>query len=435
MAVRRSTTISPADFARATVRNSKLVPVSSPWRHVLLRGDTHGFAERPAVGSDAIAVGYSLQRSSPGPTPVVDVLDIDGSPGFTIRHEAVGREIETCEPKLADGIVRAAVYEHDVELLVYAAFTDGTLLPRTSLGCDPPIYGGDLGSKLRTQIEPCPGGGFVITYCYRARDYFVGHHRDGDDDPVWTAPEWMIAATRDHVICAVAHPLREQAEALACRRKLDGAVAWTHDPAMVDVAATTAASVLLVDRTDRYVEKRSSDAATMGRFDELTEAEVTRALDASPTAPTQLRLVDAATGEERWQREVAGDVFAARASDDGLVSWMTTDAEGHGQLWTDRAPNPIAVRGHVSASWPPNIGREPVVVGHVDGRIVWADEAHLHVVDPAAPERAVSLPLPTSIGGFHPRRRDRALAKANAAIAAGHVYLREGKHLWIAPLP
>src|SRR6187401_1210887 len=153
--------------------------MTAPWRRVPVPGRTVGWAARPIVRGATIALGCSVARTV-GRVPVVAVHDIDGSPAFTLTHEATGRDVETSEPAIDEhGVIRAAVYEHDVELAIVAAHRDGTLLPRTSLGARSPLRAGDAGPKLGTAIAACAGG-FLVSWEYRqVRAYFTGKFHDG----------------------------------------------------------------------------------------------------------------------------------------------------------------------------------------------------------------------------------------------------------------
>jgi hypothetical protein len=368
------------------------------------------------------------------------VYEIDGSPGFAISYDAVGaRALETSEPAIDQaGVVRALVYEHDVELSVVAASVDGKLLHRTSLGSGYPIRAGDLSPKLGTCIAACDDGGFIASWEYRqVREYFVAKYRDGESVPEWTASEWMVAATRDAVLGYTAPGERHDwrtvpggwrtdpdRSMLVCRDKRDGSVMWKRPGGFIDVGGATEDAFLLVDRTSRMVEARNREAEIEQAFlaGAIAESGLGAMLDIWPFSPTTVLLVDALTGNQRSSLAIADEVFAAHVS----VSVMSSAPTGDGQLVTNGIA--IAIHGRVSTFWPPSfLDRLPLIVGHVDDLPLWADVDGIH--------GAASLVLPASIGGFHRRLHDRSLAKANAVIAAGHIYLRCGDALWISELP
>jgi hypothetical protein len=408
------------------------------WRRIVLPGRSDGWSERPVVRDGVVAVGCSWEKAPPGRVPVLAIHDLDGSPGFVVGYEATGAwEVQTSEPAIAGHVIRAAVYEHECELVVVAATADGTELPRTSLGSAYPLHASDAGSKLMTRITAVSEDSFIVSYAYRqVREYFVGRFHDGANEAVWHAKEWLATAseravlgyTRPQERGARVNPLDPNGTQLVCRDPRDGRVRWERAGSFVDVVGIAGDAVVLVDRTPRYAELRERERALDEGFlagrvtDEEMAAEVGR--DVWPTVPMTIRVVDVVTGADLATHDVDGEVISAHASE-GLVSVITCDREARGELITWRGAGvtrtflPIGVR----RSWPPAYST-PAIVGHAGDAAVWADVDAIHAARP------ITLPFP--IWGFEPRMADRRLARANAVVAYGHIYARADDGLWIA---
>ncbi|HEU0034465.1 MAG TPA: hypothetical protein VFQ53_27770 [Kofleriaceae bacterium] len=397
------------------------------WRRVALPGRTSGFYERPVAAGATLAVSVSAEEAEPGAVPVVAVLDIDGSPAFTLSYDRAGRDVETSEPCVdADGTVRAAVYEHDVELVVVGATRDGALLPRTSLGSEYPLHASDSGPKLGTYIAATSDGGFVVSYHYRqVRNYFVGKYRDGAPAALWHLPELLVGVAREHLVTYTAPDRASRYRDFEIvGRTLDGVKRWELPGDERFVAGTTSDAVLVIDRSARAREVSEYQLRAQEAFisEYASEADVDAADRYLPAAPTRVAWLDVATGVPRWEANVAGDVLAAHATE-RMVAVITNHAI---VSWAGGVATTTPIAGIVYDRWPPS-RTLPVIVGDHDGAVVWADDAGLHV-------EGSTIELPCTIDGFHPNTRERALTKPNAIVAAGHVYVRDRDALWIHEL-
>lgn len=333
------------------------------WRSVELGGDAIASAERPDVGHGAIAVAYAGGRIAAGAHPVLGVLDVDGSPGFTLTHELGGPSYATSEPCIdGHGIVRAIV-DDATTLTVVAAYTDGarrpsTQLPSTARGTNPAL-----------QLAPCADG-FVASWA-TWEDAFVGRFDDGRAAPVWSADEWLLAWTHDALLCA-------DVDGWIARDAATGEPLWQRAIGPRAHAVPSPAGFLLVEA---------------GR----------------------VQLVDPCTGATRLALAIEGELRSVHATAD-LVSALCD-----GELVTSRG-----ARTPIAASWPPTREPVPVIVDHLGDDVLWADTTVLHL-------GTRTFGLPARLGGVWPR--GRGLAKANAVVAHGHVYLRAGTQLWIGELP
>ena len=385
------------------------------WRRIALPSATVPWAARPVVCGDLVAVGCSDDVPAEV-VPVVAVCSLDGTRSFVIEHRGTGAwVVETSEPAIDDtGIVRAVVYEQRVALAVVAARSDGTELPRTAIPCE---HESDGQPKLGTCIWACGDGGFVVSWEYRqTRDYYAGKFRsDGAQGPEWTAPEWIVGATRDAVVgytvpARTPTPFDPLPMELVCRAQRDGRVLWRREGTFLDVGGTSSDAVLLVDREARYADGRAR-----GQWS---------------GEPTPVLLVDASSGRDVWRLDVKDHVFAAHL-DGRHATILASDAAGTISMTCDDRTAALPIRrqpargptGSSSTAAPPDEHLTPVIVGHR----IWADDTTLHAARPLA--------LPASIAGFRRRIRDRSLTKADAVIASGNVYLRADDALWIAKLP
>jgi hypothetical protein len=404
------------------------------WRPVALPGDAAVWAERPVVRGATVALGMWTTRGQAA-TPVMTVLDLDGAHRFTITRDAGGREVVASEPAIDHrGIVRAAVYEHDVELAVYAAHHDGTRLPTTSLGAAYPLHASDVGAKLALGIAACDDDGFLVSYVYRqVRERFTGKYRDGDGRAIWSTNAHLAATTAGSVLVSPPASDGGLAEELVCLSAADGGVRWRRAPSHVVVAGTSEDALLPVDRATPPAEHAAGIAGAESAFldDRATEADVEAAHRRIPQPPTDVWLVDAATGAPRWHAAVPGDVIAAQLVGEAVD--VLARVPGAVVLHA-RAGERLAELGRVAdaaePAWPPATHRVPVLVGRHAGRALWADDTTLY----AAPAIALPGELPGSLAGLHRRAADRWLTRPNAVVAAGRVYARVRDTLWIREL-
>lgn len=420
-----------------------------------------GFVERPVVTADSILVAGSGTCAS---------LSLDtGKPLFTVSVQHASAESYIGLPfPLDDGRTLVPVYEKDAWLRVFVIAPDGTVdtsdtpgFEEQALGNDMRIVAHDAGCKFFLMpLAPAIGLGpndYLISWIYRQVKFFRTECRSLQSGLRWGSEEAMLASTTG-VVVGITAPVRGTGVrgTIVARSIDDGTELWSIDGHQKTVATAYDGLVMVIDRSERFVEHVTRRVATeedlvnaiaeepglMGTALERLQREL---LSQRPLrCPTRLSVRNALTGSERWTAVVPGEIVSLKANGKvlALVGVEGTTATLYryelitgalrattslGAGWPVSPLDPWSTRASFDL-WSTEL---PTLVDMDDEIILWASPEALFAERIEAPyDRLWKWTLPAPCRAFRPRVVDRFLSEP--AITGGHdrLFLRDGWSLW-----
>lgn len=300
-----------------------------------------GAAEQPvAVGRRAFVAG--VRGASPGGATVCAIDVVEGRAAWTVTFPSddYARDLATSTPlPRPDGGAWLAVHQFDGGVVVHGVDAEGRIDARIDLPDAYPLTGAsDSGSKvmLRLAAAGAREDGFLCAWTYRqVRTYGVTRF-GARGDPIWSAPEWLLACDG---VTAITCPAPERravgasadrssstypplAMTLLGRDVHTGAELWRSHVQDTSVGTLTNGRLLLVDRSSAFDDARQRERELEERFVEgaLSEAELDAAIEHLVLgAPTRVRAVEATTGVELWRLDGGAQVLGLAAGAGGVA--------------------------------------------------------------------------------------------------------------------
>lgn len=420
-----------------------------------------GFVERPVATQDAILVA--------GNGACVRLAVDTGKPIFSVSVQHASAESYIGLPfPLADGRTLLPVYEKDAWLRVFVIAPDGTLASSDSPGSEEQALGNDMhivahdpGCKfLLMPLAPAIGLGsndYLVSWIYRQVKFFRTECRSLDKGLRWGSDEAMLASTSG-VVVGITVPTRgtDARGNIIARSIDDGTELWCMEARQKTVATAFAGLVMVIDRSQRFVEHVTRRIACEEDLVEAIAEEpglMGTALDRLHRellaqrplrAPTRLSARNALTGAERWSVLVPGEIVSILAND-SLFALVGVDGTTATLYRHDIATGALRGATSLGAGWPVSpldpwstrasfdlwSAELPTLVDMDDEILLWASPEALFAERINPPyDRLWTWTLPAPCRAFRPRVVDRFLSEPAITGGRERIFLRDGWSLW-----
>lgn len=339
-----------------------------------------------------------------------------------------------------DGLIFLAVYQHDTMLSVFVLASDGRLLWEDQPYDSEKDQDRIAAVRLRefdlsikhwvSPVIPGPAQTYLVSWLYRQNRFaWMEYRRPGQDQAVWSTPQWLVGACGEVVFGAT---VPRERSSLTARNLSTGKPLWSLPGRESIVAAAETEFVVLVYRPPTREEAAETAPRSAGQKGQGWE------MAGNHCPPIIAR--EPVTGEILWSIAVPGyvvslmcgpgHVCAIVATETGWPALLCADRSGQ-TLWSQELKH-FPTQGLVAwETFGPAIRPPwPVIVAVDASSVLLETNEVLTCVSLRDGKETWQLATPAVDPGFLPRMEDRILGRSTTLIEDGIIYRRGGTRLW-----